>query len=416
MFTLITYVPTRFNANGFFIACHLATLLKTAEELRIKGLAEVSWRDEEQQPGNSDSNSNGVQTAIPQVQAVMDSPTTKFDSPSNKRKRGRPPIDDYDQTFTTPRIMNVTGGAQEDAYSNDAMSSSEHDLNIWEEEQSANEATENAENEEPPVKVKKEVTNDEDVIVDDRSNTSFSLQNERDNKSKNVTNVTTSGTQSFLTPALEKEWPDVIKMNDYLNTGRRQQFWEEPFTKRVMDAIKTKNLEMKVAAELLGVSYGTLYGRYRDSYGCLKHPYRVRDFWTEQGPTDVLLKLKRKEITLFRAAEQLNVTPQTLSNYLISMSQLDTPDVNSSRQSNAGESYEEAESDDEADSILPDIPSNNTNVFKNLVSTPASTTSTSGSNSVLANCPDITIIKKEKPEAKVNNNSDHSESNSDQGK
>ena len=74
--------------------------------------------------------------------------------------------------------------------------------------------------------------------------------------------------------SLEKDWPDVIKMNDYLNTGRRQQFWEEPFTKRVMDAIKTKNLEMKTAAELLGVSYGTLYGRYRDAYGCLKHPYR----------------------------------------------------------------------------------------------------------------------------------------------
>ncbi|KAJ8921777.1 hypothetical protein NQ315_008403 [Exocentrus adspersus] len=340
--------------------CHLATLLKTAEELRIKGLAEVSWRDEEQQPGNSDSNSNGVQTAIPQVQAVMDSPTTKFDSASNKRKRGRPPIDDYDQTFTTPRIMNVTGGAHEDGYSNDAMSSSEHDLNIWEEDQSANEATENTENEEPPVKIKKEVTQDDDVAVDDRSNTSFTLQNERDNaKSKIITNVTTSGTQSFLTPALEKEWPDVIKMNDYLNTGRRQQFWEEPFTKRVMDAIKTKNLEMKVAAELLGVSYGTLYGRYRDSYGCLKHPYR---------------------------------------------------------RSNAGESYEEAESDDEADSILPDIPSNNTHIFKNLISTTtASTTSTSGSK-VLANCPDITIIKKEKPEGKVNNNSDHSESNSDQGK
>lgn len=41
-----------------------------------------------------------------------------------------------------------------------------------------------------------------------------------------------------------------------------------------MDAIKNKNLEMKIAAELLGVSYGTLYGRYRDAYGCLKHPYR----------------------------------------------------------------------------------------------------------------------------------------------
>lgn len=111
---------------------------------------------------------------------------------------------------------------------------------------------------------------------DEQSNTSFT--NEKCTSSSNTTkstgNVTTSALQSFLTPAIEKEWPDVIKMNEYLNTGRRQQFWEEPFTKRVMDAIKTKNLEMKVAAELLGVSYGTLYGRYRDSYGCLKHPYR----------------------------------------------------------------------------------------------------------------------------------------------
>lgn len=90
----------------------------------------------------------------------------------------------------------------------------------------------------------------------------------------NATAKPSGSIPSSVTAALEKEWPDVIKMNDYLNTGRRQQFWEEPFTKRVMDAIKTKNLEMKIAAELLGVSYGTLYGRYRDAYGCLKHPYR----------------------------------------------------------------------------------------------------------------------------------------------
>lgn len=91
---------------------------------------------------------------------------------------------------------------------------------------------------------------------------------------KQSNNSSNSASTSSLTAAIEKEWPDVIKMNDYLSTGRRQQFWEEPFTKRVMDAIKTKNLEMKIAAELLGVSYGTLYGRYRDAYGCLKHPYR----------------------------------------------------------------------------------------------------------------------------------------------
>lgn len=93
--------------------------------------------------------------------------------------------------------------------------------------------------------------------------------------SSNSNNTSSSAANSTsLTTTLEREWPDVIKMNDYLNTGRRQQFWEEPFTKRVMDAIKNKNLEMKIAAELLGVSYGTLYGRYRDAYGCLKHPYR----------------------------------------------------------------------------------------------------------------------------------------------
>lgn len=68
---------------------------------------------------------------------------------------------------------------------------------------------------------------------------------------------------------------DVIKMTAYIQQGgRRPHFWETSSTKRVMEAIKNKEIEMKVAAELLGVSYGTLYGRYRDAYGCLKHPYR----------------------------------------------------------------------------------------------------------------------------------------------
>lgn len=30
---------------------------------------------------------------------------------------------------------------------------------------------------------------------------------------------------------------------------------------------------MKSAAELLGVSYGTLYGRYREVFGYLKHSW-----------------------------------------------------------------------------------------------------------------------------------------------
>lgn len=79
---------------------------------------------------------------------------------------------------------------------------------------------------------------------------------------------------TFLSTPLSERFRDVIKMNDYLVSGRRPQFWEESFTRNVMEAIKNKEIEMKAGAEILGVSYGTLYGRYREAFGCLKHPYR----------------------------------------------------------------------------------------------------------------------------------------------
>ncbi|KAF5276065.1 hypothetical protein FQA39_LY00861 [Lamprigera yunnana] len=427
--------------------CHLATLLKTAEELRIKGLAEVSWRDDET---NTDTNVNGVQSALPHVSTIMDSPKNE---PPNKRKRGRPPIDDYEQTFTTPKITSVTGNAEE-GYSNDAMSSSDQDLSIWEEESGINENDHNdieeipkftpqpsqqqsqqtptptnsttqqqspSHNQHSSLRIKSESLQEDDSSMDESpvdygSDSKYDIPSSSHAKGNNAArqslNSSSAASTSSLTVAIEKEWPDVIKMNDYLSTGRRQQFWEEPFTKRVMDAIKTKNLEMKIAAELLGVSYGTLYGRYRDAYGCLKHPYRVRDFWCEQGPTDILLKLRRKEVTLFRAAEQLNVTPQTLSNYLISMSQLDTETMTSDT---GAEKYEEGESDEESDSVIPDHPVN-TSIFKsNKSSNSSPVLSTNATTSVLPNCPDVTVIKKEKLEGllgKMNNNSDHSNSQS----
>lgn len=112
----------------------------------------MSWRDED--CNNGDSNTNGVQSALPHVSTVMESPKSE---PPSKRKRGRPPIDDYDQSFTTPRIMNVTGNAEE-GYSNDAMSTSDHDLSIWEDDSAANEHDDNTENEEPPrIRVKTEL-------------------------------------------------------------------------------------------------------------------------------------------------------------------------------------------------------------------------------------------------------------------
>ena len=69
----------------------------------------------------------------------------------------------------------------------------------------------------------------------------------------------------------------MVQMNEYVNSGgSRPSFWELDATKSVMEAIRDKSIEMKFGAELLGVSYGTLYGRYRENYGYLKANWKQR--------------------------------------------------------------------------------------------------------------------------------------------
>ncbi|XP_072943156.1 uncharacterized protein [Epargyreus clarus] len=115
---------------------------------------------------------------------------------------------------------------------------------------------------------------------------------------------------------------DVVKLNDYLQHGRRPQFWEENYVKRVMEAVRIKELEMKQAAEILGVSYGTLYGRYRDVYGCINRPYRTaRDFWQAKGPSEVLERLQRGDLALEAAALALGVNPAHLATYVSDLGQ-----------------------------------------------------------------------------------------------
>ncbi|XP_014235207.1 uncharacterized protein LOC106657979 [Trichogramma pretiosum] len=251
----------------------LSSLLKTAEDLHIKGLAEVSWRNDAgiNELTNSGHHSPGS-GGTPGVETVLREGTEEPEHPTppKQRRRGRPPLDDTPSVHDvfTPKLPSLSGQVDE---------TSEGDQS-W-----------------------------DDDVVPEHENTMPIITCIADQEKKSREN------SNFMVP---EQFRDVIKMNEYLTTGRRQEFWEEPFTRRVMDAIKSKELEMKTAAEILGVSYGTLYGRYRDSYGCLKHPYRVRDFWSEPGPADILAKLKRKEITLFRAAEFLNVTVHTLATYL----------------------------------------------------------------------------------------------------
>ncbi|XP_053623150.1 protein jim lovell isoform X2 [Plodia interpunctella] len=115
----------------------------------------------------------------------------------------------------------------------------------------------------------------------------------------------------------DPRFTDVVKLSDYLQHGRRPQFWEENYVKRVMEAVRVKELEMKQAAEILGVSYGTLYGRYRDVYGCINRPYRTaRDFWQAKGPSEVLERLQRGELSLDAAALALGVSVANLSAYV----------------------------------------------------------------------------------------------------
>jgi len=123
----------------------------------------------------------------------------------------------------------------------------------------------------------------------------------------------------------------IIKMNDYLSTGTRQQFWEEYYVKVVMQAVRNKEIDMKTGAEILGVSYGTLYGRYRETFGYLKHawnaggrPTRPMNYGgspsmvpsssiLDAGSLHILEQLKYGKINIRQAAELLKVEPTILA-------------------------------------------------------------------------------------------------------
>lgn len=364
----------------------LSSLLKTAEDLHIKGLAEVSWRsDSTQNDLNNTGHSPGA--ATPGVETVLREGEEE-PPPPKQRRRGRPPLDDPPSAHDvfTPKITCITG--------NEEMMSEGGDHESWDDEMMMNE------NNETPVPVISYMSKDDSTS---------------DQEKKAPSTPSNSNASNLSIP---EQFRDVVKMNDYLTTGRRQEFWEEPFTRRVMDAIKSKELEMKTAAEILGVSYGTLYGRYRDSYGCLKHPYRVRDFWSEPGPAEVLAKLRRKEITLFRAAELLNVTVHTLATYL---STLQGPDRISlagdlasggnidGGSSNNATTMESAatENNESVNDILQKINANAATAATLTATTTSikregggyievmSTTVPKAATSMLENNPDITIVKSE---------------------
>ncbi|XP_050734582.1 ataxin-2 homolog isoform X3 [Eriocheir sinensis] len=148
--------------------------------------------------------------------------------------------------------------------------------------------------------------------------------------------TTSSPMQNVLTPIpheltvnARQELPDflksytIFKLNDYLGFRTRQQFWEEPAVRRILEGIKNKEIDMKSAAELLGVSYGTLYGRYREVFGYLKHSWvnkqgrgggaaqKERSIWEEARAQELIQRVLNKELSLTAAAVRLGVDTNT---------------------------------------------------------------------------------------------------------
>ncbi|KAK4296459.1 hypothetical protein Pmani_031040 [Petrolisthes manimaculis] len=142
-----------------------------------------------------------------------------------------------------------------------------------------------------------------------------------------------------LTVNARQELPDflkcynIFKLNDYLGFRTRQQFWEEPSVRRILEGIKNKEIDMKSAAELLGVSYGTLYGRYREVFGYLKHSWvnkqgrvsggngggssqKERSIWDESRAQDLIQRVLNKELSLTAAAVRLGVDTNTFFSHL----------------------------------------------------------------------------------------------------
>jgi len=149
---------------------------------------------------------------------------------------------------------------------------------------------------------------------------------------------------SSLTPDQVASW-GIIKMNDYLVSGTRQQYWEEYFVKHVMSAVKNKEIDMKGAAELLGVSYGTLYGRYRETFGYLKHawnvsgrPQKKTNLWTDPNTKQILESMRSGSINIKQAAEALGMEPAMLAYQLAGKVSGDSDSVsNSSKKYSKGD-------------------------------------------------------------------------------
>jgi len=320
----------------------LSSLLKTAENLKVKGLAEVSGEEDKTEttkpsPGPAVSR---LTTGPPPMTMMGRGGASGGAGQENnnmggfvningelKKKRGRPRTldgpEDEDSSVFSPRISSVTGSLNGSSLSPILSQSLSTTAFLQTKTLSPLQAA-----------LSKPLAEAQQGSKDNSNSSPPSSKPSTPCPSSPTTikteslerNCDTPGSASIngtFIPTLSAEkvatW-GIIKMNDYLVSGTRQQYWEEYFVKNVMAAVKNKEIDMKGAAELLGVSYGTLYGRYRESFGYLKHawnvtgrPQKKTNLWTDPNTQQILESMRAGSINIKQAAEALGMEPAMLA-------------------------------------------------------------------------------------------------------
>ncbi|ODN03899.1 Protein bric-a-brac 1, partial [Orchesella cincta] len=280
----------------------LASLLKAAESLQVKGLADITG-------ANSGSNHGGASLTGGSKEDGTDygdrdtggEDSTPGSPPSgclegnsdggslqeqpSKKKRGRPPMG-LETSMSDGMSMTVSGG---NPMIDTSQGFDDFPGNLLESHFALPRIRKS--NKRKPTGMPAEMEQDDDMEDD-----GMDLGTGEDDE------------------VTEEDLQNIVKMTDYIEKGgSRPQFWEEPTTKKIMNAIRSKKMEMKAAAEILGVSYSTLYSRYRELHGYLKMPH-TQD--TNFNYYQVLNLLRAGQISLTDAAKRLNIHEKTLGAYL----------------------------------------------------------------------------------------------------
>ncbi|KAK9499327.1 hypothetical protein O3M35_002380 [Rhynocoris fuscipes] len=258
----------------------LDMLLQIAEELKIIGLGQQAWHSIKREHQISND------TLMHDTVTPPKSPVSTLQSASICKRNT---ISECEDSYQVPKIENTYINQHCQVISDDDDDDDEEDEDI--------ELVEDMLDTGPSVHVKTEFS-DED--------------NDCELINSYVENSALATEPGATDPIVLSQ---VIVLSDHLkHGGDRNNFWDIPSTKMVLESIRNKEIEMKRAAELLGVPYRTLYGRYRFAYGSLK----VSRKFNERKSIEVIKKFQRKEISLQKCAALLHVNAGYLAKFFMS--------------------------------------------------------------------------------------------------